>query len=171
MQSRIVEATEADVTAILEFIRDLARYEKLEHEVVADEAALRESLFGEKKYAEVLFVEEQGVKVAFALFFHNYSTFLAKPGIYLEDLYVKPEHRGKGYGKRLLAYLAKLAIQRNCGRVEWWVLDWNTPALDFYRSIGAEPMSEWTVQRMTGDVLVNLAAQCTEPSAFGRLRS
>jgi GNAT superfamily N-acetyltransferase len=159
LESRIVPATEADVSSILEFIRDLARYEKLEHEVVATEDKLRETLFGEKQVAEVIFMEEAGVKVGFALFFHNYSTFLAKPGIYLEDLFVKPEHRGKGYGKRLLGYLAKLAVQRDCGRLEWSVLDWNTPAIDFYRAIGAEPMSEWTVQRMTGPVLTRFAVQ------------
>lgn len=159
MQTQIVRATESDTETILEFVRDLARYEKLEHEVVADVEQLKQTLFGERKFAEVIFLEEVGIKVGFALFFHNYSTFLAKPGLYLEDLYVKPEHRGKGYGKRLLAYLAKLAVERGCGRLEWWVLNWNTPALDFYRSIGAQPMSEWTVQRMTGDVLNQFAQQ------------
>jgi GNAT superfamily N-acetyltransferase len=159
MQSRIVQATENDVSKILEFIRDLAQYEKLAHEVVATEETLRSTLFGEKKFAEVVFIEELGKKVGFALFFHNYSTFLAKPGIYLEDLYVNPEYRGKGYGKRLLGYLAKLAVQRDCGRLEWSVLDWNTPAIEFYRSIGAEPMSEWTVQRLTGTTLIKFASQ------------
>jgi GNAT superfamily N-acetyltransferase len=159
MQSRIVQATENDVSKILEFIRDLAQYEKLAHEVVATEETLRSTLFGEKKFAEVVFIEELGKKVGFALFFHNYSTFLAKPGIYLEDLYVNPEYRGKGYGKRLLGYLAKLAVQRDCGRLEWSVLDWNTPAIEFYRSIGAEPMSEWTVQRLTGTTLTKFASQ------------
>jgi GNAT superfamily N-acetyltransferase len=155
---KIVRATEADVKTILQFIRDLAIYEKLEHEVVATEESLRASLFGEKRFAEVILAEDAGERVGFALFFHNYSTFLAKPGIYLEDLFVKPERRGKGYGKALLAYLAKLAVERGCGRLEWSVLDWNTPAIDFYRSIGAEPMSEWTVQRMTGEVLKKFAA-------------
>jgi GNAT superfamily N-acetyltransferase len=159
MTTTIIRATERDVTTILEFIRDLARYEKLEHEVVATEQTLRDTLFGEKAFAEVILaVASSGEKVGFALFFHNYSTFLAKPGIYLEDLFVKPEHRGNGHGKALLAHLAKLAVERGCGRLEWSVLDWNTPAIDFYRSIGAEPMSEWTVQRMTGDVLKKFAA-------------
>jgi GNAT superfamily N-acetyltransferase len=165
LESKIVPATEADVGSILEFIRDLARYEKLEHEVVATEEKLRTTLFGKKRVAEVIFMEESGVKVGIALFFHNYSTFLAQPGIYLEDLYVKPEHRGKGYGKRLLGYLAKLAVERGCGRLEWSVLDWNTPAIDFYRSIGAEPMSEWTVQRLTGAVLTRFAGQSRDELA------
>lgn len=167
MQCKIVQATEADVKTILEFVRDLARYEKLEHEVVADEETLRRTLFGDRRFAEVIFLEENGVKVGFALFFHNYSTFLGKPGLYLEDLYVKPEHRGKGYGKRLLSYLANLAVQRDCGRLEWWVLDWNIPALEFYRSIGAEPMAEWTVQRMSGDVLSQFAKSFKEQSSEG----
>jgi len=157
MNARIVEASVADVAVILEFIRELARFEKLEHEVVASEESLRESLFGARKYAEVLFVEDDGERVGFALFFHNYSTFLGMPGLYLEDLYVRPDKRGRGYGKMLLAHLAKLALERGCGRLEWWVLDWNRTAIDFYRSIGAEPMSDWTVHRLSGEALRALA--------------
>ncbi len=155
--TRICFAQEADVPEILKFINELAVYEKLEHEVRATVEQLRESLFGRRRYAEVLFLEEDGKKLGFALFFHNFSTFLAQPGIYLEDLFVRPEARGKGYGKRLLAYLAKLAVNRGCGRLEWWVLDWNQPAIDFYISLGAQPMSEWTVQRITGKSLTGLA--------------
>ena len=156
--ARIVEASLADIPAILEFIKGLARFEKLEHEVVATEQSLRRSLFGARKYAEVIFVEAEGERVGFALFFHNYSTFLGKPGLYLEDLYVRPEKRGRGYGKTLLGHLARLALQRGCERLEWQVLDWNRPAIDFYRSIGAEPMSDWTVQRLSGEALKALAA-------------
>jgi GNAT superfamily N-acetyltransferase len=154
---KIVAAQATDVLAILQFVKHLAKYENLEHEVVATEETLRATLFGPQKYAEVYFLEEEGKKVAFALFFHNYSTFLGKPGLYLEDLFVLPEHRGKGYGKRLLSFLAKLAIERGCGRFEWWVLDWNTPAIEFYESFGAKPMSEWTVFRMAGPELAQLA--------------
>ncbi len=157
--TKIVPATISDVPEILKFIRELAIYERLEHEVVADEIALTQTLFGPQKYAEVLFLEEEGKKVAFAIFFHNFSTFLAKPGIYLEDLFVLPEHRGKGYGKKLLAYLAKTAVQRNCGRLEWSVLTWNTPAIEFYNSLGAKPMNEWSVNRLTGDALYQLSSQ------------
>lgn len=157
MSAKIRFATENDVPEILNFIKELAVYEKLENEVVTDEATLRRSLFGEKKHAEVLFVEEGSEKVAFALFFHNFSTFLGLPGIYLEDLFVRPEWRGKGHGKKLLAYLAKLAIERGCGRLEWWVLDWNKSAIEFYESLGAQPMSDWTVQRITGKSLTDLA--------------
>jgi len=159
MTPSIVEAGAADVPAILAFIRDLARFEKLEHEVAATEEALRESLFGARKYAEVVFIEEEGERVGFALFFHNYSTFLGKPGLYLEDLYVRPEKRGRGYGRMLLGHLARLALARGCGRLEWWVLDWNQAALDFYRAIGAKPMSDWTVQRLAGEALQALAAR------------
>lgn len=155
--TRIVFAQKSDVPEILKFIQALAVYEKLEHEVVATEADLERTLFGPKAYAEVIFLEEEGRRVGIALFFHNYSTFLAKPGLYLEDLFVLPEARGKGYGKRLLAYLAKLAVERGCGRLEWWVLDWNKSAIDFYVSLGAKPMSEWTVQRITGESLNDLA--------------
>jgi GNAT superfamily N-acetyltransferase len=155
----IREATEADVGLILSFIKELAEYEKLLHEVVATEVTLRESLFGTRQVAEVVIGEWEEHPVAFALFFHNFSTFLGRPGIYLEDLYVKPEMRGKGIGKTMLAYLARLAEERNCGRLEWWVLDWNEPAIKFYRAIGAEPMDEWTVQRVTGNALKKLAAE------------
>jgi len=158
MNARIVETSAADVPAILEFVIELARFEKLQREVVASEDSLLESLFGGRKYAEVVFAEEEGERVGFALFFHNYSTFLGKPGLYLEDLYVRPEKRGRGYGRMLLGHLAKLAIARRCGRLEWQVLDWNQPAIDFYRAIGAEPMSDWTAQRLSGEALNALAA-------------
>lgn len=143
---------------ILHFITQLAIYEKLENEVVATEEILRKNLFGENKSAEVLFLEENGVKVGFALFFQSFSTFLGLPGIYLEDLFVLPEHRGKGYGKKLLAFLARAAIDRGCGRLEWSVLDWNKPAIDFYLSVGSKPMDEWTVHRLTGENLKKFAA-------------
>lgn len=152
-------ALESDVTLVLSFISELAEYEKLSHEVVATEETLRETLFGERKIAEVVIGEWQGNPVAFAVFFHNFSTFLGRPGIYLEDLYVKPEMRGKGIGKVLLSYLAHLAKERKCGRLEWWVLDWNESALKFYRSLGAVPMDEWTVQRVTGQALDELAGE------------
>ncbi len=158
MKARIVEAEDADVPDILRFIKELARFEKLAHEVEATEDALRDSLFGERKYAEAVFVEEDGERVAFALFFHNYSTFLGRPGLYLEDLYVCPEKRGKGYGKLLLRHLAQLALARGCGRLEWWALDSNSDAIDFYRSLGAEPMSDWTVYRLSGGALEALGA-------------
>ncbi|HFA51133.1 MAG TPA: GNAT family N-acetyltransferase [Bacteroidetes bacterium] len=150
-------ATKADVPTILDFINGLAEYEKLQHEVVATEALLTETLFGEKKTAEVLIAFEDNIPAGFALFFHNYSTFLGRPGIYLEDLFVNPKFRGKGYGKKLLARLAKIAVERNCGRLEWSVLDWNTPAIDFYKKLGAGPMEGWTTFRLTGDKLNELA--------------
>ena len=153
----IRSATEADVPLILEFIRDLAVYEKLEHKVVATEDALRRTLFGNPRFAEVVFAEVDGKEAGFAIFFHKYSTFLAQPGIYLEDLFVKPEFRGRGLGKALLAHLAKLARERGCGRVEWAVLDWNTPSINFYKSLGAVPLSDWIVFRLTGDALEKLA--------------
>lgn len=149
-------AEEKDIGLILEFIKELADYEKLLHEVVATEEILMDSLFV-RKAAEVIIGEHNGEPVGFALFFHNFSTFLGRPGLYLEDLYVKPEMRGKGYGKTLLAFLAKLAIERNCGRFEWWCIDWNEPSINFYKSIGAVPMDEWTVYRVTGDALTTLA--------------
>lgn len=152
-------ATENEVPDILFFIRQLAIYEKLEHEVTATVENLKHTLFGEKPFAEVLFLEANQKKVGFALFFSNYSTFLAQPGIYLEDLFVLPEERGKGFGKKLLIHLAKIAVERNCGRLEWSVLDWNEPALQFYRSLGAQPMSEWTVQRLTGESLRLVASR------------
>ena len=149
-------AVPADVPAIAELIRSLAVYEKLEHECVLTEERLCEHLFGPRPAAEVLLVEDGGAAVGFALFFQNYSTFLGKPGIYLEDLFVKPAFRGKGYGKGLLVALAKLAVQRGYGRVEWAVLDWNEPAIGFYRSLGAKAMDDWTVYRLTGEALERL---------------
>ncbi|HEY1690713.1 MAG TPA: GNAT family N-acetyltransferase [Polyangiaceae bacterium] len=147
-----------DVPAILGLIRALARYERLEHEVVGTEGDLREHLFGARPRAEVLLVDDAGAVVAFALFFHNYSTFLCKPGVYLEDLFVLPEHRRKGYGKALLAALARVARERGCGRFEWSVLDWNESAIAFYRSLGARTMDDWRVMRVTGNSLDALAA-------------
>ncbi len=149
-------ATEADAPLILQFIRDLAAYEKMLDQVVADEAQLRQQLF-EKQQAEVIFTLEDGKEVGFALFFHNFSTFLGRSGLYLEDLFVLPEYRGKGYGKGLLAKLASIAVERGYGRMEWWCLDWNRPSIDFYQSLGAEPMDEWTVYRLTGETLEELA--------------
>lgn len=149
-------ATEADVPVILKFIQDLAEYEKLSHEVEATESKLKETLFGERA-PEVLIAEHQGKPVAFALFFHNYSTFLARPGIYLEDLYVDPAARGMGIGKRMLTHLANIAIERQCGRLEWSVLDWNEDAIGFYEKLGAKPMDGWTVYRATGDALTSMA--------------
>ncbi len=146
-----------DVDTIRRFIQALADYEKLSEEMIATNDNLASSLFGEKPEAEVLLAEEQGKAVGFALFFHNYSTFLGQKGLYLEDLFVLPETRGKGYGKQLLAKLAEIAVQRNCGRLEWSVLDWNTPAIDFYKSIGAELMNGWSVNRLTGETLKALA--------------
>jgi len=150
-------ATVNDVPQILAFIKALAVYEKLEHMVVADEHTLSQTLFGDRPGAEMRIAQWQGQPAGFALFFHNYSTFLAKPGIYLEDLFVLPEYRGRGIGKALLIHLAQLAVERNCGRLEWSVLDWNTPAIEFYLSLGAVPMTEWTVYRVTGDALPALA--------------
>lgn len=149
-------AQRSDAPLILQFIRELADYEKMSDEVVADEETLEEWIFDKGK-AEVLFAVVDGKEVGYALFFHNFSTFLGRAGIYLEDLFVKVEHRGKGYGKALLKQLASIAVERKCGRLEWSCLDWNQPSIDFYRSLGAEPMSDWTVYRMTGDTLNNLA--------------
>ncbi len=151
-------AERKDVPLILQFIKDLAEYEKMLDEVVADEATLEEWIFDQKK-AEVLFAMEEGKEVGFALFFHNFSTFLGRAGLYLEDLFVQPGHRGKGYGKRILQKLASIAVERKCGRLEWWCLDWNQPSIDFYLSLGAEPMSDWTVYRIAGDTLQNLAQE------------
>lgn len=145
-----------DVGLILQFIRELADYEKMLSEVVADEATLEEWIFDKQK-AEVIFALEGEKEVGFALYFHNFSTFLGRAGIYLEDLYVKPEYRGKGYGKAILKKLASIAVERGCGRLEWWCLDWNKPSIDFYRSLGAEPMDDWTVYRIAGEALTNLA--------------
>jgi GNAT superfamily N-acetyltransferase len=150
-------AVEPDVPVILRFIRDLAEYEHLEHEVVATEASLREALFGSRPYAEVVLACLDGEPVGFALFFHNFSTFLGRAGIYLEDLFVRPEARGHGVGRRLLTWLAATAVTRNCGRLEWSVLDWNEPSIRFYRNLGAVPMDEWTMFRVTGPALTRLA--------------
>ena len=149
-------ANENDTALILQFIRELAEYEEMLDEVVATEEILQEWIF-EKKKAEVIFVLESDAEVGFALFFHNFSTFLGRSGVYLEDLYVKPEYRGKGYGKGLLKKLAQIAVERGCGRLEWWGLDWNKPSIDFYLSMGAKPMDEWTVYRVTGKTLVDMA--------------
>jgi GNAT superfamily N-acetyltransferase len=155
----IRDATPDDVHVIGELIRALAEYERLSHEVTLDEAELRAHLFGERPYAEVVVAEDGGEVVGFALFFHNYSTFLGKPGLYLEDLFVKTEHRGAGHGKALLAHVARLAVERGCGRLEWSVLDWNEPSIAFYRSLGAVAMDEWTGYRLTGEALRALAGE------------
>ncbi len=149
-------AERSDTALILEFIKGLAEYEKMSDDVVADEALLEEWLF-DKQRAEVIFAVANGKEVGFALFFHNFSTFLGRAGIYLEDLYVLPEHRGRGYGKGLLKKLASIAVERGCGRLEWSCLDWNKPSIDFYLSLGAARMDEWTVYRLTGDTLTSLA--------------
>jgi len=148
-----------DVPLILALIRELSEYERLAHDVVATEERLREHLFGARRFAEVLIGEWNGAPEGFALYFHNYSTFLARPGIYLEDLYVRPAARGHGLGRLLLQGLARLAVERGCGRLEWAVLDWNEPAIGFYRALGATPMSEWTVFRLTGKELAALAGK------------
>ena len=150
-------ATEQDVPLILSFIRSLAEYEHMADEVVATEALLQEWIF-EKRKAEVIFALEGGKETGFALFFHNFSTFLGRAGTYLEDLFVLPEYRGKGYGKGLIQTLARIAVERGCGRLEWWCLDWNTPSIEFYRSLGAVPMDEWTVYRITGNTLLELGS-------------
>ncbi len=147
-------ATAADVPVILALIRELAAYERLAHEVSATEAGLLATLFGEHRYADVVLAECDGELAGYALFFHNYSTFHGKPGLYLEDLFVRPAFRGRGIGKALLAHLAELAVERGCARFEWAVLDWNAPAIEFYRRMGAVAMDEWTVYRLTGDALV-----------------
>ena len=152
----IKKAKEQDIPVILNFIKELAEYEKLSHDVIATEAGLRQTLFCEKPYAEVLIGYFKNEPVGFALFFHNYSTFLGRPGIYLEDLYVNPKQRGKGFGKELMLHVARIAKERNCGRFEWAVLDWNAPAIQFYKSLGAVPMAEWTIFRVTADKLDKL---------------
>jgi len=151
-------AMEDDVPLILSFIRDLAEYERLSHEVVATEEGLRRSLFGQRRVAEVVLGYYHREPVSFALYFHNFSTFLGQAGIYLEDLYVQPAFRGKGFGRVMLSYLAQLAKERDCGRLEWWVLDWNKAAIKFYQGLGAQAMEEWTVYRVTGEALERLAA-------------
>jgi GNAT superfamily N-acetyltransferase len=157
----IRSATIADVTVILELIRALATYERAPNEVTATEKDLAEVLFAEKPAAEVLLAFEDKRAVGFALFFHNFSTWLGRPGLYLEDLFVRPEDRGKGYGRALLIELAKIARDRRCGRMEWAVLDWNEPAIQFYRKLGAKPMDEWTVFRLTRDGIAKLADAAT----------
>lgn len=156
---RLRPATADDVALIVRFIRALAEYERLLHECEATEDAIRASLFGASPQAEVVIAEVDGEPAGFALFFHNYSTFLARRGLYLEDLFVLPGHRGRGVGRALLAHLARLALDRGCGRLEWWVLDWNADAIRFYRSLGAVAMDDWTVQRVSGDALVQLAGE------------
>ena len=154
MEFRVAERK--DCKLILSFIKRLAEYEHLENEVVATTELLEEWIFDKNK-AEVLFVLEDGKEVGFALYFHNFSTFLGRAGIHLEDLFVLPEYRGRGYGKAILKKLAQITVQRGCGRLEWCCLDWNTPSLDFYKSLGAKPLSDWTILRVTGDTLNNLA--------------
>ena len=148
---------EDEVGRVLEFIRELAEYEHLEHQAVATEQNLRKALFGPRPYAEVVFACLGAEPVGFALFFHNFSTFMGLPGIYLEDLFVRPEVRGRGVGRKLLEWLAALAVERGCGRLEWAVLDWNAPSIGFYRSLGAVTLDEWTTYRLTGDALEKLA--------------
>ena len=157
MPRLIRSATAADIPRILNFIRDLAVYEKLLHEVVATEEILRGTLFGSPPAAHVVIAEVDGQPAGFALYFFNYSTFLAKPGLYLEDLFVKPEFRGAGTGKALLLHLAKIANARDCGRMEWSVLDWNEPAKGFYRKLGARPLDDWRIMRLTGPSLAQYA--------------
>ena len=151
-------ASEKDVSTVLFFIRQLAEYEKMSDQVVATEEELRKWIF-EKQKAEVLFAVEDGKEVGFALFFHNFSTFLGRAGIYLEDLFVLPEYRGRGYGKGLIRQLAHIAVERGCGRLEWWCLNWNQPSIDFYLSLGAKPMDEWTTFRVTGETLRTLGGE------------
>ncbi|MBL0171124.1 MAG: GNAT family N-acetyltransferase [Gemmatimonadaceae bacterium] len=158
MTTALRPATEADVPLIRELIEGLADFERLRHECLATDEALRATLFGARPYAEVVIAEWQGVSAGFALFFHNYSTFLAQPGIYLEDLFVRPEFRGHGIGTALLQHLATLAVSRGCGRLEWSVLDWNEGAIRFYRALGARPQGDWTTYRVTGDALTRLAS-------------
>ncbi|GAY20532.1 GNAT family N-acetyltransferase [Sphingobium fuliginis] len=158
MSVTIREAAPSDIGTIHAFILALADYEKLSHEVKADRASLNKYLFGPRPMAEVLIAENEGRAIGFALFFHNFSTFEGRPGLYLEDLFVVPEARGLGAGKALLSRLAQLALERDCARLEWWVLDWNEPSIVFYRSLGARPMDEWTVQRVDGDALSALAS-------------
>jgi GNAT superfamily N-acetyltransferase len=154
---KIRQATEADLGTIEELIRALAEYERMADEVVTTSQLLRQNLFGERPYAEVLIAEVDGEAAGFALFFHNFSTFVGRPGIYLEDLFVRPEHRAKGFGKALLKRLAEIAVERGCGRMEWAVLDWNEPAIGFYKKLGARPNDDWTVFRLAGESLRNLA--------------
>lgn len=154
----IAPAVDADVPVIVDLIRALAKYERLEHDMVATEGDIHRALFGPRPYAEVILAREDDDTVGYALFFHNYSTFRGKPGIYLEDLFVLPERRGHGYGRALLVALARIAVERDCARYEWSVLDWNEPAIGFYRRMGAEMMEDWRICRVTGDALARLAA-------------
>jgi GNAT superfamily N-acetyltransferase len=154
---QISAATERDVPTLVSFIRQLAEYEKLSDQCVVKEEVLRESLFGRRRVAEAVIGYFQNQPVGFALFFHNFSTFLGRPGLYLEDLFVIPEMRGRGFGKALLVHLARLARERGCGRFEWSVLDWNEPSIQFYKNLGAIPMDEWTAYRVTGEALARLA--------------
>lgn len=158
MSVTIRPAAPADCGTILRFVKELAEYEREPEAVKASAADFERALFGPRPYAEAAIAEEAQQALGFALFFHNFSTWEGRPGLYLEDLYVTPEARGKGVGRALLAHLARLAIERDCARLEWWVLDWNEPAIRFYRSLGAVPMDEWTVHRVTGDALKELAA-------------
>ncbi|HEV2027510.1 MAG TPA: GNAT family N-acetyltransferase [Candidatus Dormibacteraeota bacterium] len=159
MTSRIRPAEAADVPVIAELIRGLATFEKLDDQVSMTEERLAENLFGQHRYAETLLAEDDGTPVGFALFFHNFSTFLGLPGVYLEDLFVIPEYRGRGIGRALLRELARLAVERGCGRLEWSVLDWNSDAIGFYERLGARPNSEWTVYRLTGEALTSLGRE------------
>lgn len=150
---RIVNAVEADAPVILEFIKQLAEYEKMSDQVTATVADLEKNLFGQRANAQVILAELEGIRVGFAIFYTNFSTFLGKPGLYLEDLYILPEYRGKGFGKKMLAYLARLTRDRDYGRLDWAVLDWNKPSIEFYNSIGAKPLSDWIVYRLQGEAL------------------
>jgi GNAT superfamily N-acetyltransferase len=156
---RIRQAAPADVPTLLELIRGLAEYERLLEHLSATEEGLRAHLFGERPAAQAVLAEEGAVAVGFAVFFHNFSTFLGKPGLYLEDLFVRPAYRGRGYGRALMVFVARLAQARGCGRLEWSVLDWNSPARRFYRALGAQPLEDWIGQRMSGEAIAQLAAQ------------
>jgi GNAT superfamily N-acetyltransferase len=157
----ITPATQSDVPLILELIKELASYEKLAHEVTATEELLTETLFGTRRYAEVVVASYDGQPVGYALFFHSYSTFVGRPGLYLEDVFVRPTMRGKGIGKAILVYLARLAVERKCGRFEWSVLNWNEPSIKFYELLGAKPMDDWTVYRLAAESLERLAKEPT----------
>lgn len=162
---RIVSATRTDVPLILSLIKELAEYERLAHEVVATEEVLKETLFGERRYAEVLIAYSGSEPAGYALFFHSFSTFLGRPGLYLEDIYVRPRFRGSGIGKKLLGRLARLALERKCGRMEWAVLNWNEPSIGFYKTLGARPMDEWTVYRLTDRQLEQLGADAKDENS------
>jgi GNAT superfamily N-acetyltransferase len=153
----IRDATPADLSLIVSLVRELAEYERLAHEAIATEADFHVALFGPSPKAYALIVVHEGQPAGFALYFYNFSTFLGRPGIYIEDVFIRPEFRRNGFGRTIFKYLARKALVENCGRLEWWVLDWNAPAIDFYRGLGAIPMDEWTVQRLTGDALKTFA--------------